>query len=136
MGGWVCLKALGELPEVTKGFALSLWDIYGDFKNAHTEEEIMKMTEGFESFVLNATPREIFTPIVKKRDYFNLINDAKALSNKQIIMLDEHTGNKLITDAIKKENKSYFDYKVWQTDHPFTNKRVALIKLVLWFLNK
>jgi len=27
MGGWVCLKALQQLPGVKKGFALSTWDI-------------------------------------------------------------------------------------------------------------
>jgi hypothetical protein len=38
--------------------------------------------------------------------------------------------------TIKSFNKSYFDYQVWQTDHPFTNKRVALIKMVLSFLDR
>ena len=31
MGGWVCLKALQELPTIKKGFALSTWDIAKDF---------------------------------------------------------------------------------------------------------
>ena len=51
-------------------------------------------------------------------------------------MLDEHTNNKTLAENIKTHNKAYFDYQVWQTDHPFTNKRVSLIKKVLWFLDK
>jgi len=44
--------------------------------------------------------------------------------------------NKETAEALTAENKNYFNYEVWETDHPFTNKRVALIKLVLSFLNK
>jgi hypothetical protein len=58
------------------------------------------------------------------------------LADKQIIMLDEHTRNKPIADAIKAVNTKYFDYEVWQTDHPFTNKRVSLMKKLLAFLDK
>ena len=54
--------------------------------------------------------------------YYDLKNDGAALANKQIVMLDEHTGNQQLAEAIKKTNQSYFDYEVWQTDHPFTNK--------------
>ena len=137
MGGWICLKSVQQLPGINKAFALSTWDIYGDLKNAHSENEIIKSaTEGGEYFVLNSSIKEIFTPILKKPGYFNLANDGKALANKQVIMVDEHTSNTKIADAIKKENKGYFDYQVWQTDHPFSNKRVALIKLVLSFLDK
>ena len=137
MGGWICLKSVQQLPGINKAFALSTWDIYGDLKNAHSENEIIKSaTEGGEYFVLNSSIKEIFTPILKKPGYFNLANDGKALANKQVIMVDEHTSNTKIADAIKKENKGYFDYHVWQTDHPFSNKRVALIKLVLSFLDK
>jgi hypothetical protein len=51
-------------------------------------------------------------------------------------MLDEHPLNKEIADALKSSNKSYFDYEVWHTDHPFTNKRISLINKVLAFLDK
>jgi pimeloyl-ACP methyl ester carboxylesterase len=40
------------------------------------------------------------------------------------------------TGTIRKANHSYFDYEVWETDHPFTNKRVALINKLIDFLNK
>ena len=138
MGGWVCLKALQQLPGVKKGFALSTWDIYGDIKNVRSEQEmIAKMKkEGNEYFVLNTPLKEIFVPVMKKPGYFNLANDAKALADKQIVMLDEHPGNKALAETIKNGNRSYFDYQVWQTDHPFTNKRISLINRVLAFLDR
>lgn len=138
MGGWVCLKALQQLPEIRKGFALSTWDIYGDYKKGVAEKEMLSSATnpaaGGGYFVLNSSLREIFSPVIKTPDYFNLANGAKALAQKQIVMLDEHSGNQQLAGSLKSSNESYFDYEVWPTDHPFTNKRVALIKKVLEFL--
>jgi len=138
MGGWVCLKALQKLPNVKKGFALSTWNIYGDFKNVKTKQQINDKVkaEGGDIFVLNTPTRVIFESVVNEPNYFNLANDARALSDKQIIMLDEHSYNKEIAASIKNSNKSYFDYEVWQTDHPFTNKRISLMNMVLAFLDR
>lgn len=135
MGGWVCLKALLELPDVQKGFILSAWDIPYVTRNTN----VLAITEkrGDDYFVLNKkSGKELFKPVVDNPVYYNLANDSIALSTKQIIMLDEHQRNKLIADALKNNNKNYFEYSVWQTDHQFTNKRVALIKKVIMFLDK
>jgi pimeloyl-ACP methyl ester carboxylesterase len=138
MGGWICLKALQQLPGIKKGFALSTWDIYGDYKKGIVEKAMNSRTDkptaksGY--FVLNSSLPEIFSPVIKDPAYFNLANDGKALANKQIIMLDEHSGNRQLADALKSTHEAYFDYEVWPTDHPFTNKRVALMKKVLEFL--
>ena len=138
MGGWVCLKSLQQLPNVKKGFALSTWNIYGEFKNIKSEQQIITKVkeEGGEIFVLNTPTKAIFETVVKGPDYFNLSKDARALSDKQIKMLDEHSNNKEIADAIKSSNQAYFDYEVWQTDHPFANKRISLINKVLEFLER
>lgn len=138
MGGWVCLKALQELPSVKKGFALSTWNIYGEFKNIKSEQQIIKKVkeEGGEIFVLNTPTKAIYESVVNEPNYFNLAQEANALYDKQIIMLDEHPNNKEMADAIKSSNKLYFDYEVWHTDHPFTNKRISLINKVLEFLDR
>jgi len=139
MGGWICLQALKQLPGIKKGFALSTWDIYGQFKNVKTTEEAAQKAKADgsnPSFVLNSSSAEIFEPVLKDRAYYDLTTNAAVLANRQIIMLDEHQRNKPIADAFKAINTNYFDYEVWQTDHPFTNKRVSLMKKVLDFLDK
>ena len=137
MGGWVCLKALQQLPTIKKGFALSTWNIGESFKNVSTEKEMLRLANnGGKYFVLNTSLKDLYTPVVQNQAYFNLANDGKRLAAKEIIMLDEHQGNKQLAEEIKNANKSYFDYDVWQTDHPFTNKRVSLINKVLEFLNR
>jgi len=139
MGGWVCLKALRQLPGVKKGFALSTWDIYKDYKKV-TEKEMSALAKSPDTgggyFVLNASLKDLFGAVLKQPGYFNLANDGKTLGGKQIIMLDEHSGNQQLAEALKSANTSYFDYQVWQTDHPFTNKRIALMKIVLSFLDR
>ena len=140
MGGWVCLKALQELPTIKKGFALSTWNIGNDYKNVSTEKEMLRLANdpntGGKYFVLNTSLKDLYTPVIQNQTYFNLVNDGKSLAAKQIIMIDEHEGNNQIADKIKESNKSYFDYSVWQTDHSFTNKRVSLINKVLAFLER
>lgn len=140
MGGWVSLKAIQALPQVKKAFALSTWDIYGDYKKVMNQKELMDLANNPETggkyFVLNASLKEIFDPVLQQPDYFNLSIDGKALAAKQLIMLDEHHRNKGIADTLKLANKAYFKYEVWDTDHPFSNKRVSLMNELISFLNK
>ena len=140
MGGWVCLKALQELPTIKKGFALSTWDIAKDFKNVSNEKEMLIIANdpniAGKYFVLNTSLKDLYIPVLQDKTYFNLLNDAKSLGDKQIIMIDEHEKNSQLAEKIKESNKLYFDYSVWQTDHSFTNKRASLINKVLAFIEK
>lgn len=140
MGGWVCLKALQELPTIKKGFALSTWDIAKDFKNVSNEKEMLSIANdpniAGKYFVLNMSLKDLYTPVLQDKTYFNLLNDAKSLGDKQIIMIDEHEKNSQLAEKIKESNKLYFDYSIWQTDHSFTNKRASLINKVLAFIEK
>jgi len=127
MGGWVCLKSLQRLPGVKKGFALSTWDIWTDHKD---------LDKGPAYFVLNSPGSQLLADVNANPNFFRLDKDGKVLSGKQIIMLDEHSGNKALAETLRSANKTYFDYSVWPTDHPFTNRRVALMKKVLQFLDR
>jgi hypothetical protein len=106
----------------------------------HTEQQLEAKIKdpdtGAAYFVLNTPPKEIFQPVISDLSYYNIQNDATALAGKQIIMLDEHNGNKALANALQQSNHNYFDYEVWQTDHPFTNKRASLMNKVLAFLDK
>ena len=137
MGGWVCLKSLAQLPGIKKGFALSTWDIYADFQDVKNEEQMMQRArQGGNYFVLNTPLKELFKPVVDHPSFYKIQNDTAALVGKQIIMLDEHKRNSDLAETLRKSNRNYFDYEVWQTDHPFTNKRISLINKVLAFLDK
>lgn len=138
MGGFVCLKALEEIPDIQKGFALSAWDIYADTSMAAKANKLqMAEKEADDYFVLNKkSGKALFAAVLQEADFHNLLNSAKPLANKQIVMLDEHDGNKALAAAIQKANQNYFSYDVWKTDHSFTNKRISLINRVIAFLDR
>ena len=139
MGGWVCLKALEQLPQIKKGFALSTWNIYNDLKNFQSEKQLIELAKNpnifTNYFVLNSTTVDILRPAFKDISYYKLATNAKSLSDKQIIILDEHVRNKEIADSLKKMHLSFFNYQVWETDHGFTNKRVSLMNKLISFLD-
>ena len=138
LGGWVCLKALAEIPGIKKGFALSAANFYSTFKNM-TAQQLHALAERpnnpFSYFVLNTSAEKIFSPIIEDLSYFNLDNDT-ALASKQFVILDENNKNKELAASLRKKNHNYFDYEVWQTDHGFSNKRISLINKVLQFLTR
>ena len=133
MGAWVCLKAIQKLPNIKKGFALSTWNMARNLKSAEDVAKLQYIED--EYFVLNTPVKDIFQPVIENPAIYNLVNDGKALSTKQIMMVDEHPYNKDIVDAVKKSNPQLI-YQVWPTDHGFTNKRVSLMNAVLQFLEK
>jgi len=136
MGGWVTLKSVQRLPEIKKVFALSTWDIASTFKNIQNESELVAhpLDDFNNVFVLNTPYKNLFTPVIKDRSFYNIEYDAKLLATKKIFILDEHQGNEHIVNAIKKEPNCNVEYSVWETDHSFTNKRVSLMKKVLEFI--
>ncbi len=87
MGGWVCLKALQRLPNIRKGFALSTWNIYSDFKDVKNREELNRIVNdpksGLKYVVLNTPVEDIFSPVLERPSFFDLSNDGGA-STKQI----------------------------------------------------
>jgi uncharacterized protein len=137
MGGWVALKAATRLPSVKKIFALSTWDIYktamdakikGRIDNWYTEAEgysELKITSG----------KLLYEPVLRDSAAFALPNDGPKMAGKRIFFLDEHNDNKYIVDSFKKYTQSV-EYDVWKSDHSFTYTRVAMMRMLLSFLNR
>ena len=138
MGGFVCLKALEEISDIQKGFALSSWDIYASTIKAEKANKLSTLEKDADNyFVLNKkSGKALFAAVLQDADFHNLLNSSKVLATKQVVMLDEHEDNKDLAASIQEANQNYFSYEVWKTDHSFTNKRVSLINKVLAFLDK
>ena len=136
MGGWVALKALAQLPEIKKAVILSPWDIYGIAASTDgSRATIEKYADGL--FVLRkASGNALMVPVLADAQAFQLTAMGPALSARQLVFLDENRRNEAWIKPIGAANKAGFRYEVWDTDHPFSNKRIALTKTVLEFLNK
>lgn len=137
MGGFVCLKALQEIPGIKKGFAVSAWDIYRNISTQSAKGLAEQEKEADDYFVLNKkSGKALFAAVTAEADFHNLKNAATPLSGKQVVMIDEHHNNDALANLFKKANRNYFVYEVWETDHSFTNKRGSLIKKVIAFLDR
>jgi hypothetical protein len=87
--------------------------------------------------MLNTSLETLYNSVDQDKSYYNLLNDDfRTIKGKQIVMIDEHKFNGQLAETIKKANPSHFEYAVWQTDHSFTNKRVALMKKLMELLNR
>jgi uncharacterized protein len=137
MGGWVCLQALWRMPELKKGFACSTWDLMPGFTRSVREGQLEKLEKDRgQYFVLNQSGKGLVEAVLQDTPYHDLARHAADLQDKNIFMLDEHDQNRSLADSIQAYNKAGFRYEVWKTDHPFTNKRQALIREVIAFLDK
>ena len=137
MGGWVGLQALQQLPAVKKAVILSPQDVYG----AATDPVKANLAE-FEQYadglfmLHNTSGKAILAPVLANASAYQLTAIGPALSTRQLVFLDENRRNEAWIKPIGVANKASFRYEVWDTDHPFSNKRLALTKTVVAFLNK
>ena len=80
--------------------------------------------------MLDCEPNKFLDDILAKLDSYD-IEKQVSKSNKPILVLDEHQNNTYFSKFNPRQN---FDYKIWNTDHAFTNRRIALtIEIVNWF---
>ena len=137
MGGWVALKALAQQPGIKKAIILSPMDIYAVAAMSKTPSDT-----GFETYVAglfmlhNTSGHALLAAVQANSAAYELTAEAVPLRTKQLVFLDENRRNEQWIKTIGAANKASFRYEVWDTDHPFSNKRIALTKAVLTFLNK
>jgi hypothetical protein len=48
-------------------------------------------------------------------------------------VIDEHMNNSTFTNYNQRKN---FEYKIWNSDHAFSSKRIALTKEIVAWMNK
>ena len=137
MGGWVALKALAQQPGIKKAIILSPMDINAVVAMSKTPSDT-----GFETYVAglfmlhNTSGHALLAAVQANSAAYELAAEAVPLRTKQLVFLDENRRNEQWIKTIGAANKASFRYEVWDTDHPFSNKRIALTKAVLTFLNK
>lgn len=137
MGGWVALKALAQQPGIKKAIILSPMDINAVVAMSKTPSDT-----GFETYVAglfmlhNTSGHALLAAVQANTAAYELAAEAVPLSTKQLVFLDENRRNEQWIKIIGAANKASFRYEIWDTDHPFSNKRIALTKTVLTFLNK
>ena len=82
--------------------------------------------------MLNCDPNKFLNDMLANIEQYN-IEQMVAKSSKPLLVIDEHQSNNYLSKYSKKRN---LQYKIWDTDHPFTNKRIALSREIKNWLDK
>jgi pimeloyl-ACP methyl ester carboxylesterase len=131
MGAGIALIAGLKDPRVKSIVGVSVFNPFTLLQGEGAEGNLIGLKEYLLTLgMLSCEPNKFLDDILAKLDSYD-IESQVSKSNKAILVLDEHQNNTYFSKFNPRKN---FDYKIWNTDHAFTNKRIALAKeIVNWF---
>jgi uncharacterized protein len=114
-------------------FAISVFNPYTLLQGENAEGNLIGLKEYLLTLgMLNCDPNEFLNDILKDVKQYD-IEKMIANSKKPIMVIDEHMNNSTFTNYNKSKT---FEYKIWNTDHAFSNRRIALTKEIVKWMNK
>lgn len=128
MGAGIALIAGTKDPRIKSVIGVSVFNPYTLLQGELAEGNLISLKEYLLTLgMLNCDPDTFLNDILSKIDTYN-IEEMVAKSNKPILVLDEHQNNTYFT---KYNQSKTFEYKIWNTDHAFSNRRIALTKEII-----
>ncbi|MEO8794603.1 MAG: alpha/beta fold hydrolase [Daejeonella sp.] len=111
---------------------ISVFNPYTIFQGPQAKGNILNLREYISTLeVLNCDPNTYLKNILNDVEDYNIEKLVKN-SSKPLLIIDEHKNNNYLARYPAKKN---LIYKMWNTDHAFTNKRIALSReLNNWLL--
>lgn len=128
MGAGIALIAGTKDPRIKGVIGVSVFNPYTLLQGELAEGNLVSLKEYLLTLgMLNCDPNTFLNDLLAKLNDYN-IEEMAAKSHKPILVLDEHQNNTYFT---KYNQSSTFEYKIWNTDHAFSNRRVALTKEII-----
>ncbi len=133
MGAGIALIAGLKDPRVKGVVGISVFNPYTLLQGDSAPGTLISLKEYLLTLgMLNCDPDKFLNDILSNlKDYD--IEDMVAKAEKPILVIDEHMNNTYFTKYNKREN---FEYKLWNTDHAFSNRRIALTKEIKNWLDE
>jgi alpha/beta superfamily hydrolase len=133
MGAGLALIAGLKDPRIKGVFAVSVFNPFTLLQGENAEGNLIGLKEYLLTLGMhNCDPNKFLTDILNDIDQYN-IEKMIENSKKPIMVVDEHMNNSSFTNYNKSKN---FEYKIWNTDHAFSNRRIALTKEIVNWINK
>lgn len=133
MGAGIALISGLQDTRVKGIFAVSVFNPYTLLQGEEAESNLIGLKEYLLSLgMLNCNPNQFLNDILRDINKYD-IEKMIASSKKPVIVIDEHMNNSSFTNYNKSKS---FEYKIWNTDHAFTTKRIALSKEIVSWINK
>lgn len=133
IGAGIALLAGLKDPRVKSVIGISVFNPFTLLQGDSAEGNLIGLKEYLLTLgMLNCDPDKFLNDILDKLDRYN-IELQVSKSNKPILVIDEHMNNTYFSKYNPLES---FDYKIWDTDHAFTNRRIALTKEIVNWLDE
>ncbi|MEJ7780101.1 MAG: alpha/beta fold hydrolase [Daejeonella sp.] len=133
MGAGISILSGLKDPRVKGIIGISVFNPYTLLQGESARGTLISLKEYLLTLgMLNCNPDKFLNDIlagINDYDIGRLISRSK----KPILVIDEHMNNTEFTDFNKRPN---FTYKLWNTDHAFSNRRIALTREVKNWLDK
>ena len=125
MGAGISLLAGLKDPRIKGVIGISVFNPYTLLQGNSARGTLISLKEYLLTLgMLNCDPNKFLNDILKDIDKYD-INELISQSKKPTLVIDEHLNNTEFTKFNKRKN---FNYKVWNTDHAFSNRRIALTR--------
>ena len=129
--GFAMLAGIND-PRVKSVIGISVFNPYTLLQGDEAKGNLISLKEYLLTLgMLNCNPNQFLNDILEDIDQYN-IGEMIEKSNKPILILDEHMNNHSFLKYTQRKN---FEYKIWNTDHAFTNRRIALSKEIINWLD-
>lgn len=133
MGAGFSLLAGLKDPRVKAVIGISVFNPYTLLQGDEARGNLISLKEYLLTLgMLNCNPDKFLNDLLGDVDKYN-IEALIVSSTKPVLVIDEHMNNKGFT---KIDNRKSFSYKIWNTDHAFSNRRIALTVEVKNWLDK
>ncbi len=134
MGAGIGLIAGLQDPRIKGVVGVSVFNPYTLLQGDSAPGALISLKEYLLTLgMLNCNPNKFLDDILGNLDNYN-IEKIVAGSDKPLLVIDEHMNNNYFTKYNNK--KKDFEYKLWNTDHAFSNRRIALTKEIKNWLDK
>lgn len=133
MGAGFSLLAGLQDPRVKSVIGISVFNPFTLLQGNEARGNLISLKQYLLTLgMLNCKPDKFLNDILNDLSKYN-IEALIAGSTKPTLVIDEHMNNKGFTKMTKRKD---FSYKIWNTDHAFSNRRIALTVEVKNWLDK
>ena len=133
MGAGFSLLAGLKDPRVKAVIGISVFNPYTLLQGDEARGNLISLKEYLLTLgMLNCNPDKFLNDILSDVTKYN-VEALIVRSTKPVLVIDEHMNNKGFTEINKRKD---FSYKIWNTDHAFSNRRIALTVEVKNWLDK
>ncbi|WP_411273815.1 alpha/beta hydrolase [Daejeonella sp.] len=133
MGAGFSLIAGLKDPRVKAVIGISVFNPFTLLQGAEARGNLISLKEYLLTLgMLNCNPNKFLNDLLANVNQYN-VEAMITGSTKPILVIDEHMNNRGFTQINKRKN---FNYKIWNTDHAFSNRRIALtVEVKNWLDN-